>query len=254
MGLLGESVCYMNRSLRAFLLLVGVMTGLLCCLGGMGPLYSSANAMAQSIKASFVQTMPTAFGKTHFIVGQTPKQRNAQLSQGKRAPTRTATLVSAPAVVLFSPDDDVRAYLIDLIEHEQEHIAIAAFVFTDVKIARALVEACKRGVHVEMVTDGTGLRDRFSKFHLLSDAQVPIFVYDTQHGKAGLGSLMHNKFLIFRKNKNNQSCVCTGSCNFTRSAYESNQENMVIFFDQVSIERFVGQYDTLKGRSYRHRK
>lgn len=228
------------------------MTSLMLGLVGVGPLCSSTTMVAQSIKASFRESFPATFGKTHFIVGQTADQREALRSQRKGGAATQATPLGAPIAVLFSPDDDIRAFLIDLIEHEQEHIAVAVFVFTDTKIARALIDACKRGVVVELVTDSTGIRDRFTKIRTLANAQIPVFVYDIQHGKPGLGSVMHNKFVIFRKNKNNQPCVCTGSCNLTRSAFESNQENIIVFTDRAHVERFVHRFKILKERSYQH--
>lgn len=264
---------------------------------------------------------PTGFGKTHFIVGQTPEQR-AQVPVCKKGKVKDTQRQSAAALgnetdrkqgsvqsgdqvgqkqadfpknkggrkqaassktqlgrkqaaadlaqlaqdqesisvslaqpaVFFSPDDNVRAYLLDLIAHEQEHIAIAVFVFTDKHIAQALIEAHERGVLVELVTDTTGLRDRYNKVSSLCDVSIPVFVYDTQNGKAGSTSVMHHKFVVFKKNKNNKSCVWTGSCNCTKSAYESNQENAILLIDNAHVEQFSRQFNILKTRSYRYKK
>ncbi len=202
------------------------------------------------------------FGKTHFIIGYDPKQhakqqnraflssRNVGLDQTEEPPTDTTTV----PLILFSPDDNVRDYLLDLISQEQERIAVAVFVFSDRLIAQALIEAARRGVLVEVITDSSGLKDRYNKIHSLCDACVPVFVYNTQHGKPGLSTIMHHKFALFTKNKNGQPYVWAGSCNFTRAACESNQEYAMIFTGKIYIERFMKQFDLLKKRSYSYAK
>jgi len=187
---------------------------------------------------------PGTFGITHFIVGQRVQQCAAQQSQ--------RNIVSVPSTewgVFFSPDDDVRTELLNFIKNEQEYIKIAVFVFTDMQIARALADAKERGVMVEVVTDSVGLRDRYSRIRDLCDAGIPVFIYDVQHGKVGLSSVMHHKFVVFGKNKDSQSYVWTGSCNFTRSACESNQENAVVLNGSVYSQRFYRQFEQLKKRS-----
>jgi HKD family nuclease len=204
--------------------------------------------------------VPSQFGKTHFIVGQSADQRSELMAQKSGAGSResqnsgTRRSVIKKSEIFFSPDDNVRENLVQLIEQEEEAISIAVFVFTDKQIAHHLIDAAKRGVQVEIVTDSAGLRDRYNKIGHLCDNCIPIFVYNPQHGKAGLTSLMHNKFVIFKKNKNNLSHVWTGSCNFTRAACESNQENSILLTDDVCTARFEKQFQELKKRSYKYEK
>jgi HKD family nuclease len=205
-------------------------------------------------------TVSSQFGKTHFIVGQSADQRSELMGQKSGADSQanpnsgTRRSVIKKSEIFFSPDDNVRENLLQLIEQEQEAISIAVFVFTDKQIAHHLIDAAKRGIRVEIVTDSAGLRDRYNKIGHLCDNCIPIFVYNPQHGKAGLTSLMHNKFVIFRKNKNNLSHVWTGSCNFTRAACESNQENSILLTDDACTARFEKQFQELKKRSYKYEK
>ncbi len=182
-------------------------------------------------------------GKTHFIVGQTPTQQKQHIKY-------LARTTKQEPIIYFSPDDDVRTKLLNVIQQEQQHIAIAVFTFTDKEIAHALVDAHKRGIKVELVIDAVCLRDRYNKIGILCDAGISVYVYNAQYAKKGLSSSMHHKFVLF------DSCVTvwTGSCNFTRSAYDSNQENVVLLTGAQVVQKFTHQFGRLKERSYKYEK
>ncbi|MDP3889554.1 MAG: phospholipase D-like domain-containing protein, partial [bacterium] len=183
-------------------------------------------------------SLPKNFGKTHFIIGQKDQEREQQVAQ--RLPH-----ISEPEVY-FTPDDDVRSVLLDMIAREPQHISIAVFAFTDSKIAQALIDAHTRGVHVELVSDPASLRDVHNKIGMLCDAGLPVYIYNARYARQrGFSSAMHNKFVLFGIG-DTTSHVWTGSCNFTRSAYESNQENAVILSDESLAEKFTKQFDRLK--------
>jgi cardiolipin hydrolase len=192
--------------------------------------------------------LPKNFGKTHFIIGQSEEQRARHMSQ--QTPYEQ---LSSESAVYFSPDDDVRSILLDMIAREHNRIAIAVFAFTDHTIAQGLIDAHKRGVRVELITDPASLRDVHNKIGMLCDAGVPVYVYNARGAQRGLSSTMHHKFALFGVH-NEASLVWTGSCNFTRSAYESNQENAVVLSGEFFIAKFATQFDRLKQRSYRYKK
>lgn len=236
------------------------------------------------------------FGKTHFIVGQTEKQRKKQVKQ--KAQTKSSKFnkhsarhstehdskqygIGGQALdggaheehdfdvytinsivpesgaynsVYFSPDDDMRSRLLHFIGQEQERICAAVFIFTDKDIAHALINAQKRGVPIEIITDATCIRDKHNKIGLLCDADVPVFVYGPQQTSSGYSGIMHHKFIVFSKNMNNRALLWTGSFNFTKSACDSNQENVIVLSEAAVIERFYKQFARLKERSYRYSK
>lgn len=199
-----------------------------------------------------------SFGKTHFIVGYkepaNAKQKK-QPSKQDNADTLAAADVEAlflekrASMVLFSPDDDMHAIVLSLIEHEQEAINIAIFTFTDAIIAQALIKAQERGVTVTIITDRTGILDRYNKIESLYENGAKIYVYNPNHGDKKRGGLMHNKFIIFTKNIGNRAIVWTGSYNLTRSARWNNQENVVIFNRRAMVRKFIRQYEILLKRS-----
>ena len=191
--------------------------------------------------------VPPTFGKTHFVIGYTPEHKIEP--KITTAPVATRETASS-GVAFFTPDDDVRSELIKLICQEQEAIRIAIFMMTDKLIAQELINAHKRGITVEVVTDPAGLRDRQNKIGLLCDNNITVYVYHGQHAKVGNSSIMHNKFTLFSSNKNNKPLLWTGSFNFTRIACDSNQENVVILEDGALIARYKDQFSKLKKRSY----
>ncbi len=185
------------------------------------------------------------FGKTHFILGM-PEHETQKHAQS--APVQSAPRAQAQNV-FFGPDDKLQSKLLNLIKEEKKSIKVAVFMFTDVQIARHLLDAQRRGVKIELVTDPVCIRDKYNKISMLLEQDVPIYVYDTKHkGKGFLSTLMHNKFVVFEQNKNNKSIVWSGSFNFTKSANLRNQETVVILDDRNAVEKFTEQFKVLKTR------
>jgi phosphatidylserine/phosphatidylglycerophosphate/cardiolipin synthase-like enzyme len=214
-------------------------------------------------------SMPS-FGTTHFIVGFPHKPNFASRASSSVFPKREnepkkvthkstrAGEFDARAVpgvafgearVLFSPDDDIQKELIALINSEKNYIRIAIYSFTDKEIAQALIDAKKRGVMVELVIDPSNMYVQHSKIPMLEDEGITVFAYNPEHLKPNQYTLMHHKFVIFDCCTPSQvALVWTGSFNFTRSASNKNQENVVILQHDNAIKRFESQFDLLKTR------
>lgn len=185
---------------------------------------------------------PPAYGKTHFIVGKTPTMSNST------SPRPAESICNA----YFSPHDDMRSTFIDFINQEKEHISIAIYMFTDADISNAIIAAHKRGVDIEIITDPTCLRESSHRISVLSDAGISVMIYNASAHTKRFGSIMHHKFAIFKKNKNNGPLLWTGSFNFTRAACCSNQENAIIIDNIRLIDKYRDQFEQLKHLSYRY--
>jgi phosphatidylserine/phosphatidylglycerophosphate/cardiolipin synthase-like enzyme len=118
--------------------------------------------------------------------------------------------------------------LIARIDAAQRSIHIASFEFNLTPVAEALVEAHKRGVEVQWVTDDEyGIEadeeEDHGQFAMLEGAGIEV-VDD------GRGALMHNKFWIF-----DGQTVWTGSTNITVNGNFRNNNNVIIIeFPQVA--------------------
>jgi phosphatidylserine/phosphatidylglycerophosphate/cardiolipin synthase-like enzyme len=120
----------------------------------------------------------TGFGKTHFVIGAQSGQVFSDIAETRLAQKLHVTVQSTGRIThaLFCPDDDSRGLLLDLIACEKKAIYFAAFLLTDEVIARALIDAKKRGVVVEVVTDQMCCEER-GKAHMLHTQGIEVFVY-----------------------------------------------------------------------------
>jgi phosphatidylserine/phosphatidylglycerophosphate/cardiolipin synthase-like enzyme len=147
----------------------------------------------------------------------------------------------------FSPKDNIREKIIELIKEEKKNINCAAFRLTDPAITTALLEAQERGVKIHLIIDKEGLSSLHSKSLYLFMKGICIFVYppitfDMTDHKQKREGLMHNKFICFES----QETVITGSFNFTKSAQDINQENMLIVEDPEIYQTYNEHFAYLK--------
>jgi len=63
----------------------------------------------------------------------------------------------------YSPEENLEAIDVDLIDHARQSIEIAMYAFTDRPIADAIVRAASRGVGIFIYRDGIQIRDRGDK-------------------------------------------------------------------------------------------
>ncbi len=197
----------------------------------------------------FAFNKPSAFGKTHFIIGyQENKQKNVtQLSSTIKEKEDKGGEGDFQCNVFFAPDDDINKQLLSLIEQEKKYIRIAVFHFTNRSLAQALINAKKKGIEVEIITDINGIYDRYSKIDQLYNNNIPVLIFDPKKNKAG--GLMHHKFALFSNNGTGNSYVWTGSCNFTRAGCQINQENGLLLNDQTIVNKFLQQFERVKEQS-----
>ncbi len=150
-----------------------------------------------------------------------------------------APLISYPEVY-FSPTDKVQSKLIALIKQEKKSIKIAVYLITDVAIIEALGDAKRRGVAVEIVADALSF-DSWGKAAALQAYDIPVYSYNR-----GQQSIMHNKFFIFGKNKDDKKLLWTGSFNPTQKADKHNRENVIIEDNEEVAQAYEREFETLK--------
>ena len=126
----------------------------------------------------------------------------------------------APQIaVYFSPHGGCTDAIVRELDSARESVLVQAFEFTSAPIAKALMEAHKRGVKVQVILDKSQRTERTAATKILQDGGIPTFV-DEIHG------LAHNKVMVI-----DGRIVITGSFNFTKAAEESKADNLLVIRD-----------------------
>mgnify|MGYP001552464173 FL=1 len=133
----------------------------------------------------------------------------------------------------FSPGDDCVNAINGCIEKANISIDICVFTITDNRISRTLKDAHDRGVKIRIITDNDKSLDRGSDVNDLYKNGIETKIdYTDDH--------MHHKFAIF-----DNRALITGSYNWTRSAGNSNYENILITNNPGMIDKFKNEFEDL---------
>jgi phosphatidylserine/phosphatidylglycerophosphate/cardiolipin synthase-like enzyme len=116
----------------------------------------------------------------------------------------------------FSPVGGCTQAVVNALEAAQKSVLVQAYSFTSAPIAKALVDAKKRGVDVEVILDKSQKTERYSSATFLANEGVLTYI-DAAH------KIAHNKVMVI-----DGQTVITGSFNFTKSAEEGNAENLLV--------------------------
>jgi phosphatidylserine/phosphatidylglycerophosphate/cardiolipin synthase-like enzyme len=136
--------------------------------------------------------------------------------------------------VLFAPDQPISPRLVELLEQANQSIQLMAFNLTLDPIADALVAATVRGVKVEGVIEADQADNQGSDIERLLADGIEI-VHDGNPRK------MHHKVIII-----DRAIVITGSYNFSRSAEEQNDENLLIIYSPEMAELYLIEFTRLR--------
>ncbi|OGO67872.1 MAG: hypothetical protein A2Z37_08215 [Chloroflexi bacterium RBG_19FT_COMBO_62_14] len=135
--------------------------------------------------------------------------------------------------VLFSPDDGVAARIIDLIDGAEFSLDFAAFSLTSNAIADRLIAAAERGVRVRGVMETSQVGGTGSEYARLRQARLDVRLDENPFN-------MHHKFIVI-----DSAVVATGSYNFSASAEERNDENMLLIHDPRIASLYLEEFSWL---------
>jgi phosphatidylserine/phosphatidylglycerophosphate/cardiolipin synthase-like enzyme len=143
----------------------------------------------------------------------------------------------------FTPGDDIASLIVSRIAGARLSVQMQAYLFTDRRIANALLAARRRGVDVEVIGDAAQ-RDAGGLPFLPALRRAGARVYlDAAH------TASHNKIVILDGAREG-AAVITGSYNFTQAAQSKNAENVVVISGNRAItDRFVDNFEFHRGQS-----
>ncbi|MDO8588174.1 MAG: phospholipase D family protein [Armatimonadota bacterium] len=132
--------------------------------------------------------------------------------------------------VYFSPRGGATAAIVKAIGGARRTVLAQAYSFTSAPIAKALLNAHKRGVKVQVILDDSQLTQKYSSAVFFRNSGIPTRI-DSAH------AIAHNKVMVI-----DGVTVITGSFNFTRAAEERNAENVLIVRDKALAERYTSNW------------
>jgi len=144
----------------------------------------------------------------------------------------------AKTEVYFSLSDNPQKEIIKNINQAQASINIAMYIFTDREIALPLVKARERGVKIRVYLDKDQVDYQYSQSRFLVQRGIKTRISTNNY-------IMHNKFAII-----DNRILLTGSYNWTFSANNRNDENLMIIDDPEIIEIFQNQFVYLWTNKY----
>jgi len=140
-------------------------------------------------------------------------------------------VLAAEIAVCFTPEYGMTLSctqeVVDALTSAKKSVLVQAYSFTSAPIAKALVDAHRRGVEVKVILDRSNRTAHYSAATFLAHAGIPVWI-DAQH------AIAHNKVMIIDGNT-----ILTGSFNFTKAAEQQNAENLVTIRDAALAEQYT---------------
>ncbi|MGD8759167.1 MAG: phospholipase D-like domain-containing protein [Anaerolineales bacterium] len=134
---------------------------------------------------------------------------------------------------LFSPDDGVSARLVALLEQAQTSVDFMAYAFTSDAIAAAMIERAQAGVVVRGVIEQDQAGNPGSEYERLLGSGLEVRLDGNPRN-------MHHKVIVI-----DGRIVVTGSYNFSRSAEEFNDENILIVHNVEVASDYLVEFERI---------
>lgn len=133
--------------------------------------------------------------------------------------------------VYFSPQGGCTDAIVKELNGAKSEILVQAYSFTSRPIAKALLDARKREIKIEVVLDKSQQSKKYSAADFVAHAGIPTYI-DSAH------AIAHNKIIII-----DRSTLITGSFNFTKAAEENNAENLLILKgNKTLVDRYIQNF------------
>jgi phosphatidylserine/phosphatidylglycerophosphate/cardiolipin synthase-like enzyme len=139
--------------------------------------------------------------------------------------------------VYFSPNGGCTDAICDALGRARKTVFVQAYSFTSTPVARALLDAKKRGVDVRVILDKSQTSERYSSADFLANSGIPTKI-DRAH------AIAHNKVMII-----DDQTVITGSFNFTKAAEQRNAENLLIIRDAKLAASYTANWEAHEAHS-----
>jgi phosphatidylserine/phosphatidylglycerophosphate/cardiolipin synthase-like enzyme len=124
--------------------------------------------------------------------------------------------------------------LVSYVQGAKTSVHYIIFTYTHADLSSAMIERAKAGVDVQGVIENRGASQ---------GAMVPIFCAGLPVRKDGNPNTMHHKVIVI-----DGQYVITGSFNFTKSADESNDDNILVIHSPAVAALYEQEFQKVFGQ------
>jgi cardiolipin hydrolase len=136
-------------------------------------------------------------------------------------------------LVCFSPGYQCRQLIVDQLNNALTSVDICVFTISDNSITSAIRQCMEQGIQIRIITDDEKVDDHGSDIKRLAAAGIEVRIDNSVNH-------MHHKFALFDNRR-----VLTGSYNWTRSAADDNQENILLTDDKRAVAAYRDEFEKL---------
>ncbi|UCG83669.1 MAG: hypothetical protein JSW38_02330, partial [Dehalococcoidia bacterium] len=137
----------------------------------------------------------------------------------------------------FAPEDGVEDEIIEELQNAQDSIYFATFAFTSDSIEDKLLHKWNEGLEIKGIYEKR-MKSQYCSYEPLHAAGVPVLWDESTY-------TMHHKFFII-----DMETVITGSFNPTKSADESNDENILIVHNSDIASKYYSEFSSMWNEWY----
>ncbi|KAA3612317.1 MAG: nuclease [Calditrichaeota bacterium] len=133
----------------------------------------------------------------------------------------------------FSPGDACRDKIISCLDSARVCVDICVFTISDNMLTEAIFTVQSRKIPIRIITDDDKSHDRGSDVGTLRNQGIAVRMDNSPEH-------MHHKFAVI-----DRKILINGSFNWTRSASERNQENLLVTEDPALVRAFQKKFEEL---------
>jgi len=132
--------------------------------------------------------------------------------------------------ICFTPGQNCTNIIVKNIDKAKKSLLVQAYSFTSAPIAKAIIDAKKRGVDVKVILDKSQFSQKYSSAKFLMNQEI-------QTWRDNKVAIAHNKVMVI-----DDMITITGSFNFTKAAQERNAENVLVIEDSVLAKKYTDNW------------
>jgi phosphatidylserine/phosphatidylglycerophosphate/cardiolipin synthase-like enzyme len=150
---------------------------------------------------------------------------------GSPTPDPRVIVDDVPLDIYFSPDDNVQVALVDLLDNARTSIYFLAYSFTADPLGEAIRDRAAAGVKISGVMEDSQVSSNIgTEFDQFRAAGLDVHL-DGNKGQ------MHHKVMVI-----DSQIVIIGSYNFTASAENTNDENLIVIYNPDIAAQYLQEF------------